>query len=56
MKSNNESQEISKDIVLMQLRNSLALVMGNMSQPNSGILLYAINNAIMYIEGGENND
>lgn len=49
-------KEISKDVVLMQLRSSLALVMGNMSQPNSGILLYAINNAIMYIEGGENND
>lgn len=48
--------EITKDVVLMQLRNSLALVMSNMSQPNSGILLYAINNAIMYIEGGENND
>lgn len=49
-------KEISKEVVLLQLRNSLALVMSNMSHPNSGILLYAINNAIMYIEGGENND
>ena len=51
-----DQTELSKDVVLLQLRNSLALVMCNMSHPNSGILLYAINNAIMYIEGGENND
>lgn len=50
-------QELTKDLVLLQLRGALSQVMINMPNiPTGGLIQLAINNAIIYIERSDEND